>query len=117
LGESIVGGTVIPDTYTVRKEGPDGPQIVDCQLGDKAVMTVPVDGGTTEAPVPACLRSLPAVQDAHILEAARLAIAVEREMGWPGRRGMRLAGRKTLPSPVPSHHHAAMMCPAGARPA
>src|SRR5258708_7880953 len=43
LGESIVGGTVAPDTYTVRKGGPGGPQIVDRQLGNKALMTVPVD--------------------------------------------------------------------------
>jgi pyruvate,water dikinase len=83
LGESIVSGTVAPDTYTVRKDGPDGPQIVDRQLGDKALMTVLVDGGTAEAPVRAGLRSLPAVQDAHILDAVRLGMALEQEMGWP----------------------------------
>jgi pyruvate,water dikinase len=66
----------------VRKDGPDS-QIVDCQLGDKAVMTVAVDGGTTEVPVPAGLRSLPAVRDAHILDAVRLGMALEQEMGWP----------------------------------
>jgi pyruvate,water dikinase len=83
LGESIVGGTATPDTYTVRKDGSGGPQIVDRQLGEKAVMTVLVDGGTTEAPVPVGLRTLPAVQDALILDAVRLGIALEQEMGWP----------------------------------
>lgn len=83
LGESIVGGTVVPDTYLVRKRGPGGPRIVDRLLGEKAVMTVPVDGGITEIPVPAGLRTLPAVQDAQILDAVRLGIALEQEMGSP----------------------------------
>ncbi len=82
LGASIVGGIVAPDTYIVRKGGSGGPQIVDCQLGDKAEMTVLVDGGTTDAPVPAGLRRTRAVPDAQILEAVRLAIALEQEMGW-----------------------------------
>jgi phosphoenolpyruvate synthase/pyruvate phosphate dikinase len=69
--------------YTVRKGGSGGPQIVDRQLGDKAVMTVPVDGGTTETSVPAGLRTLPAVQDADIIDAVRLSIALEQELGWP----------------------------------
>ena len=83
LGESLVGGTVTPDTYVVRTGGPGDPQIVDRQLGDKAVMTVPADRGTTEVPVPAVLRTRPAVQDACILDAVRLGIALEEEMGWP----------------------------------
>jgi pyruvate,water dikinase len=83
LGESIVSGSVTPDTYIVRKDGSDGPQIIDRLLGEKAVMTVPVDGGTADAPVPAGLRTVPALQDAHILDAVRLGIALEQEMGWP----------------------------------
>jgi pyruvate, water dikinase len=83
LGESIVGGTVVPDTYTVRKAGPTGPRIIDRLLGEKAAMTVLVDGGTSEALVSARLRRLPAVQDAEIVDAVRLAIALEQDMGRP----------------------------------
>jgi len=83
LGVSIVDGSVGPDTYTVRTGGSNGPQIVDRQLGEKELMTVAVDGGTARASVPAGLRSVPAVRDALILEAVRLATALEQEMGWP----------------------------------
>jgi pyruvate,water dikinase len=83
LGESIVGGTVVPDTYVVRKHGSSGPQIVERLVGEKRVMTVLVDGGTTEVLVPVGLRSVPAVQDAQIVDAVRLGIALEQEMGSP----------------------------------
>src|SRR5207302_9420104 len=73
----------VPDTYVVRKRGSRGPQIVDRQVGEKAVMTVLVDGGTTEVPVPAGLRTVPAVQDAQIVDAVRLGIALEQEIGSP----------------------------------
>ena len=46
-------------------------------------MTVPVDRGTAEVPVPAGRRALPAVPDAAILDAVRLGTALEQELGWP----------------------------------
>ena len=46
-------------------------------------MTVSVDGGTQEVSVPRFLRRRPAFDEQQILEAARLALELEREMGWP----------------------------------
>ena len=49
LGESIVGGTVTPDTYVVRKADM---AIVSRQIAEKRQMTVMVPGGTREVDVP-----------------------------------------------------------------
>jgi pyruvate,water dikinase len=80
LGESIVGGTVTPDTYIVGKAGPT---IRSRQFADKARMTVPVPGGTREVDVPRFLRGQPALTDGQVAEMALLAVALEETMGWP----------------------------------
>jgi pyruvate,water dikinase len=80
LGESIVGGTVTPDTYVVRKA--DG-ALLSSIVGDKARMTVSVPGGTEEVDVPRFLRGRPTLDDAQAAEAARLAADLEETMGWP----------------------------------
>ena len=46
-------------------------------------MTVAVAGGTREVDVPRLLRSRPALDDAQIVEMARLAHDLEGAMGWP----------------------------------
>src|SRR5262249_44933827 len=78
LGESIVGGTVTPDTYVVRKAGP---ALLSRQIAAKAHMTVPVPGGTREVDVPRFLRGQPALTDAQVAEVAHLAVALEETMG------------------------------------
>ena len=80
LGESIVGGTVTPDTYVVRR---DGLAVTERSLGQKEKMTVSVPGGTRETPVPRLLQSELSLDDAKVLEIARLALALEETMGWP----------------------------------
>lgn len=80
LGESIVGGTVTPDTYVVAKA--DG-RVLSRRVGDKARMTVPVAGGTREVEVPRMLRGTPSLDDAQAAEAAALAVKLEAAMGWP----------------------------------
>lgn len=80
LGESVVGGSVTPDTYAVRKTNLG---VVSRRIADKQRMTVPVPGGTAERPVPAFLRRRPVLDDAHVQEMARLAVALEEIMGWP----------------------------------
>ena len=80
LGESIVGGTVIPDTYVVRKEDL---AVVSRSIAEKRRMTVPVPGGTREAETPRFLRTRPALDEEQAVEMARLARALEEEMGWP----------------------------------
>jgi len=80
LGESIVGGTVTPDTYIVAKA--DG-RVLSRRVGDKARMTVPVPGGTREVEVPRMLRATPSLDDVQAAEAAALAVKLEAAMGWP----------------------------------
>lgn len=88
LGESLVGGTVTPDTWSVRKHDL---VITACQIGDKRRMTVPTrepdrkwaQHGTREVDVPRLLRRRPALGDDHIVELATLALALEERMGWP----------------------------------
>jgi pyruvate,water dikinase len=80
LGESVVGGTVTPDTYLVRKRDL---AVVDRQVADKARMTVAVPAGTREVDVPRLLRRRPALDDAGAAAMARLAVQLEGEMGWP----------------------------------
>lgn len=80
LGESVVSGTVTPDTYVVRKSDYS---LISRQIAAKEVMTVMVDGGTDEVPVPAGLRELPLLTASQAIEMARLAIKLEAAMGWP----------------------------------
>lgn len=80
LGESIVGGTVTPDTYTVRKSDL---VVTERQIARKQCMTVPSPGGTREVRVPVLLSKAPVITDIQAVEMARLAIALEQEMGWP----------------------------------
>lgn len=80
LGESIVGGTVTPDTYVVRKEDLT---VVSQTISEKTRMTVPVRGGTREVETPMFLRTRPALDEEQAVEMARLAMDLEREMGCP----------------------------------
>jgi pyruvate,water dikinase len=79
LGESIVGGTVTPDTYVVRKPG----VIVLREVADKECMAVLAEEGTREVAVPARLRQVPSLTDEQIVEMAQLAEDLEKVMGWP----------------------------------
>ena len=80
LGESIVGGTVTPDVYTVGREGP---AVRSRVLGDKQRMTVRTSDGTREVAVPTVLRERYALDDAAVIAAARLALQLEAETGAP----------------------------------
>jgi phosphoenolpyruvate synthase/pyruvate phosphate dikinase len=80
LGESVVGGTVTPDAWTVARpaRGVTGPP-----RADQRRMTVQTPGGTVEVDIPAPLRRLPSIDDAQARAAAALAVALERELGLP----------------------------------
>jgi pyruvate,water dikinase len=80
LGESVVGGTVTPDTFTVRKSDI---AVIERHIARKERMTVLVAGGTREVGVPRVLQGRPALEDHQVDEVARLGIALERRMGWP----------------------------------
>jgi pyruvate,water dikinase len=80
LGESIVGGTVTPDTYRIRKADLTA---AGWHVAEKGRMTVATTGGTREVDVPSFLRARPALTERQAAEIAGLALALEAEMGWP----------------------------------
>jgi pyruvate,water dikinase len=80
LGEAIVGGLVTPDTFTVQKTDY---AVVSREIADKGTMTVRVNGGTHEQPVPDALRRAPSLGDAQVVELARLGTDIETLYGMP----------------------------------
>ncbi|MDA1256699.1 MAG: PEP/pyruvate-binding domain-containing protein [Chloroflexi bacterium] len=80
LGESVVSGTVTPDTYIVEKSGS---RVISSDIAEKAVMTVSKGDGTAEVDVPRIMRAQPSMSDETAREVARLAVALERRMGHP----------------------------------
>jgi len=80
LGESIVGGTVTPDTFVVRKSDL---AITSRTIVDKQHMTVSTSGGTHEVEVPRFLRNEVCLNDGQILEIAELALTLEATMEHP----------------------------------
>jgi len=80
LGESIVGGTVTPDTFVVRKSDLE---IIQRMIADKQRMTVSAPHGTNEVDVPRFLRNAPALSDEQVVEMAKLALTLEVTMERP----------------------------------
>jgi phosphoenolpyruvate synthase/pyruvate phosphate dikinase len=84
LGESVVGGSVTPDTFVVQADGPEtGWVVTERQVAEKRTMTVAVADGTREVDVPRLLAKLPSLTDGQLMEMARLARDLEQTMGWP----------------------------------
>ena len=80
LGESIVGGTVTPDTFIVRKSDL---AITSRTVADKQRMTVSVPGGTNEVDVPRFLRTQATLNDEQMIEMAQLALILDATMSCP----------------------------------
>ena len=80
LGESIVGGTVTPDTFIVRKSDL---AVTQRFIADKQSMTVSVPGGTHEVDVPRFLRNTSSLNDEQVIEMAKLALTLETTMEYP----------------------------------
>jgi phosphoenolpyruvate synthase/pyruvate phosphate dikinase len=80
LGESLVSGTVTPDTWMVRK---GDFAVLEEQIGAKERMTVAVKGGTREVAVPRLLRERVALPEVRVVELAELAVELEKRMGQP----------------------------------
>jgi pyruvate,water dikinase len=81
LGESIVAGTVTPDTYIVGKTD----RRITAQIGAKTIMTcaAPNTDGTVERKLSAEMAAAPAMTARQILATAHLAQALERDCGFP----------------------------------
>lgn len=79
LGESIVGGTVTPDTFVVSKHGP---AVTSRDIACKDVMTVMTETGTADVPVAPALRTTASLDDAQALAMAQLAVRLETHLGY-----------------------------------
>lgn len=80
-GEAIVSGMVEPDTYLVRK---DGPAILSVRIGHKSMMIVRgADGADEERRLDEAAGAARVLDDAEILDLARLALAVQEHYGAP----------------------------------
>jgi hypothetical protein len=80
LGESVVGGQVTPDTLVVDKATG---RALSRETADKRVMTVRVEGGTGEQPVPEALRCAPVLNDQQAADLARLGVQIEQLYDLP----------------------------------
>ena len=80
LGESIVSGTVTPDTYVIRKSDL---VVVSRAIAEKRRMTVLAPTGTHEVPVLRQHQRTSSIDDSQVSELARLSLALESTMGWP----------------------------------
>jgi pyruvate, water dikinase len=80
LGESLVSGTVTPDTWMVRKAGLE---VEEERIGAKERMTVAVAGGTREVAVPRLLRERASLSKAQVAELAEFAVGLEEKMDRP----------------------------------
>lgn len=80
LGESIVGGTVTPDTFVVRKHDL---RIDRRQRGEKRRMTILTTETTQEVDVPRLLRDRYSLSDDQLVRIAHLARDLETRVGWP----------------------------------
>jgi len=74
LGENIVGGTVTPDTFIIRKSDL---AVVQRVIADKQRMTVSAPGGTHEVDVPRFLRYTTSLNDGQVIEMAKLALTID----------------------------------------
>jgi pyruvate,water dikinase len=80
LGEALVGGYVTPDTLVVdKKTGAVHSQ----EISDKEVMTVRLDQGTGNAPVPAEKRNLPVLSPGQAGELTHTCARIEELYGVP----------------------------------
>jgi pyruvate,water dikinase len=80
LGESIVGGTVRPDTFIVRKSDL---AVVQRIIADKQCMTVSAPAGTHEVETPRFLRNTSSLNDEQVIGMAKLALTLETTMEYP----------------------------------
>lgn len=80
LGESLVGGTVTPDSYRLSKSELS---VTERSIAEKQRMTIQTDGGVSEVTVPRPMQRQATLSDIQAIEMARLARVLEERMGWP----------------------------------
>jgi pyruvate,water dikinase len=80
LGDSVVGGTTIPDKYVIDK---DTLRITERAIGEKRMQVVAKDEGTVEEETRPDKRLSPCLNDEEVARIAELAITVETHFGVP----------------------------------
>ena len=90
LGESVVSGSVTPDSIVVEKQSG---RVLARETSDKQVMTVYSESGTEERPVPEARRRQPVLDDGAAAELARYGKRIEDHYGIPQDIEWALAGR------------------------
>jgi pyruvate, water dikinase len=92
LGESVVGGAVVPDRFVLDRGG----RVLSRQAGDKDSALVWRDGRVTEITVDGPARAALCLDDAQLARIHQLVIEVDRV--WPGPHDLEIAfrGREQL---------------------
>ena len=80
VAAALDSGLVTPDTFTVDKTDHT---VIAREIAEKATMTVRIDGGTEEQPVPVAQRQAPSLNDAQVAELAQLGTQIETLYGMP----------------------------------
>jgi rifampicin phosphotransferase len=80
LGESVVSGSVTPDSIVVEKESG---RVISREISNKEVLTVYTESGTEERPVPETRRRQPVLDDEMAAELARYGARIEELYGSP----------------------------------
>jgi pyruvate,water dikinase len=89
LGESVVSGSVTPDSIIVEK---GSGRVISREISDKEVMTVYTESGTEERPVSEARRRQPVLDDEMAAELARYGAHIEELYGTPQDIEWALAG-------------------------
>jgi pyruvate,water dikinase len=79
LGESIVGGSVTPDTFVVDKQGLE---VTWRDIARKDRMTVMTAAGTAEVDTPEALRAASSLDDSQVRAMTQLALKLECAVGY-----------------------------------
>ncbi|HEX5700267.1 MAG TPA: PEP/pyruvate-binding domain-containing protein, partial [Rubrobacter sp.] len=74
LGESVVSGSVTPDSIVVEK---GSGRVLSRETASKEVMTVYIEGGTAERPVPDALHRQPVLNDEAVATLTRYGATIE----------------------------------------
>jgi len=80
LGESIVGGSVSPDTLIVDKTSG---RVIQRETAEKLVQTVRINAGTREISVPANLQNVPVLSNKQAEELSQWGNQIEELFGIP----------------------------------
>src|SRR5215210_5903585 len=89
LGESVVSGSVTPDSMVVEK---GSGRVISREISNKEIMTVYIESGTAERPEPEALRRQPVLDDETAATLTRYGATIEQNYGTPQDIEWALAG-------------------------